>query len=53
MQMFTIIEEAIEGVTLNDDGTILESTVDTIKPVSHMMPNPVRYDANRNLKRHT
>ena len=43
-------EEAIVAVTLNDDGSIEESAVDTIKPISHIMPNPVKYDATRNIK---
>ena len=43
-------EEAIVAVTLNDDGSIEESAVDTIKPISHIMPNPVKYDAARNIK---
>src|SRR6476469_3637673 len=36
--------EAVEGATLNEDGTIVESTVDHIRPISHMKPNPVEYD---------
>lgn len=43
-------EEAIDGATLNDDGTIAENTKDDIKPISHIKPNPVDYDPTRNIK---
>ena len=43
-------EEAIDGATLNDDGTIDENTVDHIKPISHIKPNPTYYDPNLNIK---
>jgi NAD+ synthase (glutamine-hydrolysing) len=42
-------EEAVDGVTLNDDGSIIESTVDHIKPISHIKPNPAHYDPNLNI----
>ena len=42
--------EAVEGATLNEDGTIVESALDDIKPISHIKPNPVEYDPNLNIK---
>jgi NAD+ synthase (glutamine-hydrolysing) len=42
--------EAIEAVTLNDDGSINESERDNIRPISHIKPNPVNYDPNLNIK---
>ena len=43
-------EEAIAGATLHDDGTIVESTPDHIKPISHIKPNPSHYDPQLNIK---
>jgi len=43
-------EEAIEGATLHDDGTIEESTADRITPISHIKPNPATFDATLNIK---
>jgi NAD+ synthase (glutamine-hydrolysing) len=43
-------KEAMEIVTLNDDGTIAETEYDNLKPVSHIKPNPVEFDPQRNLK---
>src|SRR4051812_12896090 len=43
-------EEAIDGATLHDDGSIVENTVDHITPISHIKPNPVRYDPQLNIK---
>lgn len=42
-------EEAVEGVTLNEDGSIVESTFDYIKPISHIKPNPLKYDPKLNI----
>lgn len=42
-------EEAVEGVTLHDDGTIVEHTTDYIEPLDHIMPNPAQYDENLNI----
>jgi NAD+ synthase (glutamine-hydrolysing) len=42
-------EEAVEGVTLNDDGTIVESTFDYIKPIPHIKPNPLKFDPKLNI----
>ena len=42
--------EAIETITLNDDGSVDGYEVDNIRPISHMKPNPVKYDPNRNIK---
>jgi NAD+ synthase (glutamine-hydrolysing) len=42
--------EAIESVTLHDDGTIDENEIDNIRPISHIKPNPVKYDPNLNIK---
>lgn len=42
-------QEAIASVTLNDDGSIVESTKDEISPISHIQPNPVNFDACRNI----
>jgi NAD+ synthase (glutamine-hydrolysing) len=42
--------EAIEAVTINDDGTIVEDTAATIQADSHFKPNPVKFNANLNLK---
>lgn len=43
-------KEAIEAITLNDDGSIVETADDNIRPISHIMPNPVVYDAKRNIE---
>jgi NAD+ synthase (glutamine-hydrolysing) len=43
-------QEAIAGATLHDDGTIEESAIDNIKPISHIKPNPAQYDPNLNIK---
>ncbi len=43
-------KEAIEAVTLNDDGTIEENERDNIRPISHIKPNPVKYDPDLNIK---
>jgi NAD+ synthase (glutamine-hydrolysing) len=43
-------EEAIDGATLNDDGTIAENAIDNIKPISHIKPNPLDYNPTRNIK---
>jgi NAD+ synthase (glutamine-hydrolysing) len=43
-------EEAIGGATLHDDGTIEESAIDNIKPISHIKPTPAQYDPNLNIK---
>ncbi len=43
-------EEAVEGATLNEDGTIVEYTVDNIEPIAHIKPNPVEYNPNLNIK---
>ncbi len=42
-------EEAVEGVTLNEDGTIVEDTFDYIKPLPHIKPNPLKYDPKLNI----
>ena len=42
-------EEAVDGVTLNDDGSIVENAVDYIKPISHIKPNPLQYDPTLNI----
>jgi NAD+ synthase (glutamine-hydrolysing) len=42
-------EEAIDGATLNDDGSIVESTTDNIKPLTHIKPNPTHYNPQRNI----
>jgi NAD+ synthase (glutamine-hydrolysing) len=42
-------EEAVDGATLNDDGSIVESTTDYIKPISHIKPNPALYDPKLNI----
>ena len=43
-------EEAIDGVILNDDGSIDEHVVDNLKPISHILPNPVHYNPQLNIK---
>ena len=43
VKLYHCFEEAIDGVTLNDDGTIVEDTVDTIKPLAHFKPNPANF----------
>lgn len=43
-------EEAIDGATLHDDGTIVETTPDHIKPIDHIKPNPATYDPQLNIK---
>ena len=47
---FPSFEEAVEAVTLNDDGTIKETERDTIRPISHIKPNPLNYDPALNIK---
>lgn len=42
-------EEAVDGVTLNDDGSIVEDTFDYIKPLPHIKPNPLKYDPKLNI----
>jgi NAD+ synthase (glutamine-hydrolysing) len=42
-------EEAVEGVTLNDDGSIVEDTFDYIKPIPHIKPNPLKFDPRLNI----
>ena len=42
-------EEAVDGATLNDDGSIVESTFDYIKPLSHIKANPLFYDPKLNI----
>lgn len=45
-----IFQEAVDGLTVNDDGTILEYTADNIKPLSHIKPNPAEYDPLLNIE---
>jgi NAD+ synthase (glutamine-hydrolysing) len=42
-------EEAVDGVTLNEDGSIVEDTFDYIKPIPHIKPNPLKYDPRLNI----
>jgi NAD+ synthase (glutamine-hydrolysing) len=42
-------EEAVDGVTLNEDGSIVEDTFDYIKPIPHIKPNPLKYDPKLNI----
>ncbi|HKG67562.1 MAG TPA: NAD+ synthase [Segetibacter sp.] len=42
-------EEAVDGVTLNDDGSIVEDTFDYIKPIPHIKPNPLKFDPRLNI----
>lgn len=42
-------EEAVDGVTLNEDGSIVENTFDYIKPLPHIKPNPLKYDPKLNI----
>jgi NAD+ synthase (glutamine-hydrolysing) len=42
--------EAIVAVTLNDDGTVVENENASIPAISHIKPNPVKYDSNLNIK---
>ena len=41
--------EAVDGATLNEDGSIVESTADSIKPLSHIKPNPALYNPTLNI----
>ena len=43
-------EEAVDGVTLNEDGSIVESTFDYIKPLPRINPNPLQYDPKLNIE---
>lgn len=43
-------EEATEGATLHDDGSIVETAEDHIKSLSHIKPNPVKYNPDLNIK---
>lgn len=49
-KMLPSFEEAIESVTLNDDGTIVESARETIKPISSIKPNPSKFDPMLNIE---
>lgn len=42
-------EEAVDGVTLNDDGSVVESTFDYIKPLDHIKPNPLKFNPKLNI----
>jgi NAD+ synthase (glutamine-hydrolysing) len=42
--------EAIVAVTLNDDGTVVEDEHASIPAISHIKPNPVKFDSNLNIK---
>ncbi len=43
-------EEAIDGVVLNDDGSIDHILGDAIKPINHMLPNPIKYEPQLNIQ---
>ena len=43
-------EEAIDGVVLNDDGSIDQILGDAIKPINHMLPNPIKYEPKLNIQ---
>ena len=43
-------EEAIDGVLLNNDGSIDENMVDNINPISHTLPNPISFEPQRNIQ---
>ncbi len=49
-KMLPSFEEAIESVTLNDDGTIVESARETIEPISSIKPNPSKFDPKLNIE---
>jgi NAD+ synthase (glutamine-hydrolysing) len=42
-------EEAVETIILNDDGSVDGFEVDNIKPISHIKPNPVKYNPKLNI----
>ena len=42
-------KEAIDGVILNDDGTIDEQMSDIIPVISHMLPNPAAFNPQMNV----
>lgn len=42
-------EEAVDGVTLNEDGSIVENTFDYIKPLQQIKPNPLKFDPKLNI----
>lgn len=42
-------KEAIETVILNDDGSVEGFKEDNIRPISHIKPNPVKYDPKLNI----
>lgn len=42
-------KEAVETVVLNDDGTVEGYKEDNIRPISHIKPNPVKYDPRLNI----
>lgn len=42
--------EALEVVTINDDGLVAEPVQGNIKPISHLKPNPERFDPLLNIK---
>jgi len=44
-------EEAIDGATLNDDGSIVEGTTEKVTPMPHIKPNPAVYDPKLNIQR--
>jgi NAD+ synthase (glutamine-hydrolysing) len=43
-------EEAIDGATLCDDGSIAEHLGEQIPTISHLKPNPANYDPALNIK---
>ncbi len=43
-------EEAIDGVVLNDDGSIDQILGDAIKPINHILPNPIKYEPQLNIQ---
>ena len=42
-------KESIDGVTLNQDGTIDEQMSDNIPVISHMLPNPATFNPQMNV----
>ncbi|WP_207492287.1 NAD+ synthase [Aridibaculum aurantiacum] len=42
--------EAFAVVTINDDGSVKEHEADTIQPISHIKPNPKKFEPLLNIK---
>lgn len=49
-KMLPSFQESIEAITLNDDGTIVESAVEKIEAITSIKPNPVHFNPELNIE---